>query len=168
MLTTDRNLKQNKSNVIKSTINRRFHFIHLNKIATTVLSNTPLSVAEEMICYSNYDAIVVVCDGTCLERNLNLLLQITELRSKVILCVNLIDEAERKKIRIDSPLLSDILGIPVVGTSAKSKKGLTELVKVMERICENVGNITLSGNGNIISRLAELLCAEPTGKGGTS
>lgn len=50
MLTTDRNLKQNKSNFIKSTINRRFHFIHLNKIATTVLSNTPLSVAEEMIC----------------------------------------------------------------------------------------------------------------------
>jgi len=41
-------------------------------------------------------------------------------------------------------------------------------MEYMERICENVGNITLSGNGNIISRLAELLCAEPTGKGGTS
>ena len=52
-------------------------------------------VARDFICYGNYDAVVVVTDATCLERNLNLVYQISELTNNVITCVNLIDEAKK-------------------------------------------------------------------------
>ncbi|HPE16800.1 MAG TPA: FeoB small GTPase domain-containing protein, partial [Oscillospiraceae bacterium] len=58
-------------------------------------------VARNFICFGSPDAVVVVCDATCLERNLNLVLQTLEMTGKVVVCVNLMDEAKRKKIRID-------------------------------------------------------------------
>ena len=59
-------------------------------------------VARDFICFGDVDAVIVVCDATCLERNLNLLFQVLELTSKVVLCVNLIDEAEKKSIKINN------------------------------------------------------------------
>ena len=84
-------------------------------------------VARDFICFSHPDAVVAVCDATCLERNLNLVLQILEITDRVVLCVNLQDEAEKKKIRIHLSLLSERLGIPVVGTSARDGKGLADI-----------------------------------------
>ncbi|MGN1033975.1 MAG: nucleoside recognition domain-containing protein, partial [Intestinibacter sp.] len=72
-------------------------------------------------------AVIVVCDATCLERNLNLVFQVLELTDKVVLCINLIDEAEKKSIKIDSQRLESLLGIPVVLTSAKNKIGMEKL-----------------------------------------
>ena len=63
-------------------------------------------VARNFICFSNPDAVAVVCDATSLERNLNLVLQTLEISNKVVVCVNLIDEAKRKGIHIDTKLLS--------------------------------------------------------------
>lgn len=84
-------------------------------------------VARDFICFGNPDSVVVVTDATCLERNLNLVLQILEITQNVVVCVNLLDEAKKKRISIDLDELSIQLGVPVVGTSARSKKGLDVL-----------------------------------------
>ena len=86
----------------------------------------------DFICFGGADVVVIVADATCLERNLNLVLQTIEITDRVVLCVNLMDEARKKKIRIDIEQLSSKLGISVVGTSARSGKGLNEL---MESVC---------------------------------
>ena len=72
-------------------------------------------VARDFICFADPDATVVVTDATCLERNLNLVLQTLEITDRVVVCVNLIDEAKRKKIRIDLKSLSKQLGVPEIG-----------------------------------------------------
>ena len=71
-------------------------------------------IARDYILSGNADATVVVVDATCLERNLNLVFQIMEITPNVIVCVNLLDEAKKKKIRIDLDILSIKLGVPVV------------------------------------------------------
>ena len=83
--------------------------------------------ARDFICFGHPDAVVVVCDATVLERNLCLVLQIMEVTGRVVVCVNLMDEAARKGIRIDLEALSRELGAPVVSTSARSGEGLKEL-----------------------------------------
>lgn len=85
-------------------------------------------IARDFICFGGPDATVVVADATCLERNLNLVLQTMEVSGRVVLCVNLLDEAKKKKIRVKLDVLSRELGIPVVGTCARSGKGLKNLM----------------------------------------
>ena len=92
-------------------------------------------IARDFICFGGADATIVVCDATCLERNLNLVLQTIEITSRVIVCVNLLDEARKKKIRININKLQKILGVPVVGTEARTEKGLRELLEQMEKAC---------------------------------
>lgn len=87
--------------------------------------------AGDFVCFSEADAVIVVCDATCLERNLNLVLQITEISPKTIVCVNLLDEAESKGIEINLDLLSEILGVDVVGVTARSGKGLDRLLETL-------------------------------------
>ena len=77
-------------------------------------------VARDFICFGDPDAVIVVCDATCLERNLNLVLQTIEITPNVVVCVNLMDEAKKKKIKIDLKRLEEALGVPVVGTSARN------------------------------------------------
>lgn len=91
-------------------------------------------IARDFLCSGNPDAVVVVCDATCLERNLNLVLQIMDLSPNVMVCVNLMDEAEKKGIHIDLNLLSERLGIPVIGTVARKKESLTALLDAVWNI----------------------------------
>ena len=91
--------------------------------------------ARDFICFGGADAAVVVCDATCLERNLNLALQTIEACPKTLVCVNLLDEAESKGIHIDFERLEELLGTPVVGITARNGKGLDKLT---ERLCELV------------------------------
>ncbi|MFZ7134030.1 MAG: ferrous iron transport protein B [Eubacteriales bacterium] len=93
-------------------------------------------VARDFICFGNPQATVVVTDATSLERNLNLVLQITEITDKVVVCVNLMDEARRKKIHVDTVKLSKILGIPVVATTARNGEGLSELKDMVEKVAK--------------------------------
>lgn len=90
-------------------------------------------IARNFICFGDVDVTVVVCDAVCLERNLNLVLQIMEMNSNVIICVNLLDEAQKKKIHVDLSKLSHLLGVPVVGTSARENKGLDTLLETIEK-----------------------------------
>ncbi|HMM06338.1 MAG TPA: ferrous iron transport protein B [Clostridiales bacterium] len=93
-------------------------------------------VARNFICFGDADAVVAVCDATCLERNLNLVLQILEVATKVVVCVNLVDEAKRKKIKIDLNSLSDKLGVPVVATVARKKRSLSRLMDTLDTVME--------------------------------
>lgn len=89
-------------------------------------------VARDFICFGNSDLTVLVCDACSLMRNLNLVLQVTEITKDIIVCVNLMDEAKKKGINIDLAKLSSLLGVEVVGTSARSGKGLDTLAKVID------------------------------------
>lgn len=86
-------------------------------------------VTRDFIMHGNADAVIVVCDGTGLERNLILVLQVLQLTQKVIVCVNLLDEAKKKHIDIDIEKLEELLRVPVVGTSARQKKGIWTLLE---------------------------------------
>ena len=101
-------------------------------------------VARDFICFDKYDLCIVVCDAVCLERNLNLVLQTLEITNKVIVCVNLMDEANKKKIKIDLNKLSSILGVPVVGTSARNKNGVNNLLEKLKSTDFNNINIKYS------------------------
>ncbi|NLC67876.1 MAG: ferrous iron transporter B, partial [Clostridiaceae bacterium] len=92
--------------------------------------------ARDFICFGNADAVVIVTDATCLERNLNLVLQTLEITNNVIVCVNLIDEAKRKNISINCEELSRRLGTAVVPTNARDKKGLDQLMDLIyDTVC---------------------------------
>ncbi|WP_312648544.1 FeoB small GTPase domain-containing protein [Aminipila sp.] len=104
-------------------------------------------VSRDYIQSGEADAVVIVCDATCLERNLNLLLQILGITRKVVACVNLLDEAERKGIKIDLDKLSECLGIPVIGTTAAQGKGIEQLIgKVAEIVCSEENTSELCNN----------------------
>lgn len=91
-------------------------------------------VAAAHLMAGEGDCVVVVCDGCCLERNLILALQIMDCCDKVILCINLMDEAHRRGIEIDGNALEKELGIPVVLTSGAQKSGLTALKAQLRRM----------------------------------
>lgn len=97
-------------------------------------------VARNFICFGEPDAVVVVCDATCLERNLNLVIQTVEICKNTVVCVNLLDEARRKGIKLDLKKLSERLGVPVVGTVAQKKKTLTELMKTLDKVPLNTSD----------------------------
>lgn len=84
-------------------------------------------IARDFLCFGNYDAVIVIVDGTCLERNLSLVFQIMELTNRVVLCINLIDEVKKRNIVIDHEGLQRDLGIPVVLCSARNGIGMEQL-----------------------------------------
>ena len=94
-------------------------------------------VARDFICFGNPDAVIVVCDSTCIERNLNLAFQVMELTNNVILCLNLLDEATKKGITINKDKLEEILGIPVVLTSARSGLGMDKLKETLDKVVKS-------------------------------
>ncbi len=87
------------------------------------------SVTRDFLCLKEYDGVIVVCDSLCLERNLNLVMQILDITPHVLVCVNLLDEARKKKVQIDLKELERLLKVPVVGTEARKKKGISNLEK---------------------------------------
>ena len=99
-------------------------------------------IARDYICFGSPDVTVVVIDATCLERNLNLVYQTMELTPNVIVCVNLLDEAKKKGIFVDLEKLSLHLGVPVVGTVARKKKSLKQLLSLINDM--SVGNVKAS------------------------
>ena len=102
----------------------------------SIMSNSQEEeIARDYICFGNPDCTVVVLDATCLERNLNLVYQILEITHKVVVCVNLLDEAKKKGIEIDLDKLSFTLGVPVVGTIARKKKTLNKLMQSVYEVC---------------------------------
>lgn len=105
-----------------------FKLVDLPGAYSLLADSVDEQVARDFLCFGQPDAAVVVLDATCLERNLNLTLQVLEMTSRVVVCVNLIDEAERKNIKINCPRLADELGVPAIPTAARDGVGLDQLV----------------------------------------
>lgn len=111
----------------------------------SIMSNSEEEeIARDYICFGNPNVTVIVVDGTCLERNLNLVFQIMEITDNIIVCVNLLDEAKKKKIKINLKKLELLLGVPVVGTIARDKHTLEKLKDTIYKVC--VGEIVPSPN----------------------
>lgn len=105
----------------------------------SLFANSPEEqVARDFICFEQPDVTLVVTDATCLARNLNLVLQVLEITDKVVVCVNLLDEAARKGIQVDLVSLGEELGVPVVGTTARSGLGLEELKETVALVAQKV------------------------------
>lgn len=101
----------------------------------SIMSNSEEEeIARDYICFGNPDTTVVIVDATCLERNLNLVYQIMEITPNIVVCVNLLDEAKKKGIQIDLEKLEKKLGVPVVGTIARKKKTLKNLMEKVEEV----------------------------------
>lgn len=101
----------------------------------SIMSNSEEEeIARDYICFGNPDTTVVIVDATCLERNLNLVYQIMEITPNIVVCVNLLDEAKKKGIEIDLEKLEKKLGVPVVGTIARKKKTLKNLMEKVEEV----------------------------------
>lgn len=92
------------------------------------------AVACDFVRSGEADAVVVVCDATCLERTLVLALQVRSVTPNLIVCVNLLDEARRKRITVDLPELQAQLGVPVVGVTARKKKTLSALLDALDTV----------------------------------
>ena len=95
------------------------------------------AVARDFLTERKPNAAAVVLDATCLERSLALALQIIEITEKVVICINLIDEARKCGIHIDAERLEMRLGVPVVLCSARSGEGLCELLEAVKRVMAN-------------------------------
>jgi len=108
---------------------KSFYIVDLPGTYSLLSDSKEEEIARNFLCFENPDTTVIVADATCLERNLNLVLQILEITDNAILCLNLIDEATKKGIKIDDKKLSEILNIPVVLTSALNKSGIDNLKK---------------------------------------
>lgn len=115
----------------------RFSYIAIDLPGTYSLlaHSAEEEAARNFLCFSKHDAVVVVCDATCLERGLNLALQVIEICPKTLVCVNLLDEARRKGVEVDLDALERKLGVPVVGTNAHDKKTLKRLTERLDELC---------------------------------
>lgn len=112
--------------------NKEYELVDLPGTYSLISHSDEETVARNFLCFEKYDAVIVVCDSLCLERNLNLVLQILEITPNVIVCVNLLDEARKKKVEINLELLEKKLGVRVVGTEARSKKGIDKLLEKLD------------------------------------
>lgn len=117
--------------------NKEFILVDIPGTYSLMANSEEEEVARDFICFGNPDVTVIVVDATCLERNLNLVLQTIEITDKVIVCVNLMDEAKRKGITVDLVKLSLLLGIPTIGTSANLGQGLNELMDSIYNVTFN-------------------------------
>ena len=123
------------------------------------------AVTTDFIEKSHFDVMVIVVDATVLERNLNLVLQVLQITKNVIVCVNLLDEAKKKNIKINLKLLSEKLGVPVVGTIATKKNTLDELKKKINYIaCNRTDDVNEFSSDEEVVRNAEMIANEVVDK----
>ncbi len=110
---------------------RRYKLIDLPGTYSLLSASQDEEIARDFILFGQPDCTVVVTDATCLERNLNLALQVLEISDRVVVCVNLMDEARRKGIEVDVRALARDLGVPVVPATAPTSEGLPELISTV-------------------------------------
>ncbi|MBE6770603.1 MAG: ferrous iron transport protein B [Ruminococcaceae bacterium] len=117
---------------------RTYHFVDIPGTYSLMAHSAEEEIARNFICFGGSNITVVVCDATCLERNMNLVLQTLEITENVIVCINLIDEAKRKGISIDTDLLSQRLGVPVIAITARKRTSLSALIDALDEFSPSV------------------------------
>lgn len=115
-----------------------YELIDLPGTYSLLSSSEEERVARDCLCFEEYDCVVCVVDATNLVRNLNLVLQVIEVTDKVVVLLNLCDEAKKKNITVDEKQLSKMLGVPVVRATARSGKGINELLEQVHLISNSV------------------------------
>ena len=123
---------------ICSTERHSIELVDIPGIYSMLAHSQEEEVARDFLQSGEAEAAIVVCDATCLERNLILALQVMEICPKVIICVNLMDEAEKRGICIDLSLISERMGVPVVGVTARKKATLRMLTDVLDDVLDDV------------------------------
>ena len=116
---------------------QKYKLIDLPGTYSLLSTSEDEEVARNFILFGKPTVTVIVVDAGRLERNLNLVLQILEITDKAVLCLNLMDEAKRNHIEIDTRTLSRDLGIPVVATSARYKEGIPELIQTISELAND-------------------------------
>lgn len=111
-----------------------YELIDLPGTYSLLSSSEEERLARDYLCFEEYDCVVCVVDATNLLRNLNLVLQVVEVTDKVVMLINLTDEAKKKNINIDFDKLTKILGIPVIRATARSGKGINDLLEQVHLI----------------------------------
>lgn len=114
-----------------------YRLIDLPGTYSLIPSSEEERVAGEYLLKEKYDCVVIVIDSTLLQRNLMLFYQILEITNKVVVMLNLCDEAKKRNIEIDKNILSNLLGVPVIKATARSGKGINELLEEIHLISTN-------------------------------
>ncbi|MDK8179664.1 FeoB small GTPase domain-containing protein [Paenibacillus sp. UMB4589-SE434] len=136
-----------------------FRMIDLPGTYSLYSNSADEEVARDYIIFEQPDVTIVVLDATSLERNLNLALQVLEMTSRVVVCINLIDEAKKLGIRVDTDQIASQLGVPVVAVSARNKTGIDTLLDRVAEVAsgQNVPRpVPITYNNDIESKIAQL------------
>jgi ferrous iron transport protein B len=112
----------------------RYKLVDLPGTYSLLATSLDEEVARDFILFGQPDVTIVVADATRLERNLNLVLQVLEITDRVVVCLNLMDEARRHGLLVDERRLARDLGVPVVPTEARQRKGLAELLQAIDDV----------------------------------
>lgn len=113
---------------------KRYKLVDLPGTYSLLSASQDEEISRNFLLFGQPDCTVVVTDATALERNLNLVLQVLEITDRVVVCVNLMDEAQRKGLEVDVRSLSRDLGVPTVPTVARSKQGMAELASTVAAV----------------------------------
>ena len=113
---------------------RSYKLVDLPGTYSLLATSTDEEIARDFVLFGQPDVTLVVVDATRLERNLNLALQVMEITDRVVVCLNLMDEAKRHGLSIDAQELASRLGVPVVAVSARFGEGIAELLQVIDGV----------------------------------
>ncbi|MCO6452979.1 MAG: 50S ribosome-binding GTPase [Caldilineales bacterium] len=141
----------------------RYKLVDLPGTYSLLATSLDEEIARDFILFGQPDVTVVVVDATRLERNLNLALQVLEITDRVVICLNLMDEARRHGLQVDDRRLARDLGVPVVPTAARSREGLPELLQAVDDVA--TGRTVckphrLKGNSNSLLQAVTRLAAQ--------
>lgn len=139
------------------TQNKKIAFVDIPGCYSLLPHSAEEEVASEYICSGSADITLIVCDATVLERNLNFVYQTLEAVNNVIICINLIDEADKKGIKIDYQVLSRELSVPVIPVCARNKKSLKSLLKAILEYEKYDNNVSYVKYPNNIENLIEVI-----------
>ena len=112
----------------------RYKLVDLPGTYSLLATSMDEEIARDFILFGQPDVTIVVVDATRLERNLNLVLQVSEITDRVVVCLNLMDEARRHGLQVDERRLARDLGVPVIPTEARHKRGMTELIQAVDEV----------------------------------
>jgi len=138
----------------------RYKLVDLPGTYSLLSASQDEQIARDFILFGQPDCTIVVTDATCLERNLNLVLQVLEISDRVVVCVNLMDEARRKGLEVDTRTLSRDLGVPAIPTTASTGEGLRELISTVADVIEGklaTAPYRVRGDGEFQRAVSELL-----------
>ena len=113
---------------------QQYKLVDLPGTYSLLTTSVDEEIARDFILFGRPDVTVVVVDAIRLERNLNLVLQILEITQKAVICLNLMDEARRHHVTINTGRLAELLGVPVIPTSARYKRGIDLLREAIRKM----------------------------------